>query len=93
MKATVRVRLDLASIEESLQSLAEEGDYSGMDVDGESDYEVASATASSTEDPLAFDVEVEVERISGKFAPKDEFITRLTDALLNGYVEVGIEEA
>lgn len=89
MRHTVTVKIDTSAVEEALSNLAEGGDYSGMDVDGTSEYEVTDVLTEQ-KDETTWEVTVEVERYAGKFAPKDEFIDRVV-AAFEDVVEVSLE--
>ena len=77
MKITLEIRVTglHAAIEDALSSATS---LDGLGNNGDSAYEVVSADATSDDAEPVFTVEVEVERIEGLFASKDE----VTDALI-----------
>jgi hypothetical protein len=94
MRATTTVSLDLAGLEEALASEIESNlDTSGWGADGDSEYEVTEVSATYDEQTGTFTVEVEVERVTGKFAPKDDLVAALSSAVEATVVEAEVSEA
>jgi phosphotransferase system IIB component len=74
---TVQVQDPTEVIENAVLDL---GDVSGVGANGDSSYEIISATATS-QDGVNFDVDVEVERTEGLFASKDDVAQAIVDSI------------
>ena len=69
--------------EAAIQSAVDEnaGSLSGIGPDGTSEYEVTDTSVTFNPDTGAYDVEVEYEHVTGKFASKDDVYEVLVDGL------------
>lgn len=92
MKATTTVTVDLSAMEEAIATEIESNlDTSGWGANGDSEYEIAEVSA--VYDDGTFTITVDVERISGLFAPKDDLVDALSTAVSDTMIEVPLEES
>lgn len=82
MRITLPVSIDL-DLSDALTEAIHEADLTGLGADGASEYEVGDVTLEGDDLTARLEIEItiEVERIEGKFAPKDELAEAISAAL------------
>lgn len=77
---SIKFTVTPTSIAQAIEDKVNDVSLSGLGADGASEYEISSVSVTENEDG-GFDVEVEVQRIEGKFASNDEIRETITDEL------------
>lgn len=81
-RVTIRVKVDPESLLSQIDDVANNiGTIDNVGADGDSSYEISSVNTSSTDDPLEFEVEFDLERLQGKFVSKED----LADAIVEEF--------
>ena len=90
----ITLRLTASELAGAVEAMIGEASLSGLGADGTSEYEIVGVTIDSESlQDFECEVEVEVERLEGKFVGKDEMTDALTDHIEASSVDVPVEVA
>jgi len=90
----ITLRLTTSELAGAIEAMVQEVSLSGLGADSTSEYEVVGVTIDSESlQDFECEVEVEIERLEGKFVGKDEITDILTEHIEGSSVDVPVEVA
>jgi hypothetical protein len=90
----ITMRLTVSELGAAIESMIGEASLSGLGADSTSEYEIVGVTIDSESlQDFECEVEIEVERIEGKFVGKDEMTDTLTEHIEGSSLDVSVEVA